>query len=434
MKSIVINRMYAGSYLESNLGHEVINMFQADNGKHYLYLNPTGRLSDNAQKADSMLLVRYIGNKSVEILAMAKNLKLVPGADLPLTDSIYEYIPKIYNAQHQYITKQNITYGGVSILSIFQGSYQRNIFISYEVSDKDFFVPRNKKRIILRYKDASYTDDYMKAENTEVISLHGHNFNPHLQPQYIFPQKTGIGDSDSDILNRIINDGSLWQLSNEKVIIPIDADTPCCRPSLFDICGIQYNENCFSNALYHFMMKYRQLWREFFKHVLNVDLGPDFTASREVDTSIKGHLNSGGRIDLLLKGKDTLLIIENKIKSDINKVDEDVQLNQTQLDRYWIYGEYMVRIHGLKVQKAVLLVPDYNIPNIKNHNYTIIRYSQVCEFLKTRDEVFGDPDFHALYCAMLRHSHKYVSDMLYADMKCRFLRRIQSQLKQTNKY
>ena len=317
----------------------------------------------------------------------------------------------------------------MSILSIFQGSYQRNIFISYEVSDKDFFVPRNKKRIILRYKDAADTDGYMKAENTEVISLHGHNFNPHLQPQYIFPQKTGIGDSDSDILNRIINDGSLWQLSNEKVIIPIDADTPCCRPSLFDICGIQYNENCFSNALYHFMMKYRQLWREFFKHVLNVDLGPDFTASREVDTSIKGHRNSGGRIDLLLKGKDTLLIIENKIKSDINKVDEDVQLNQTQLDRYWIYGEYMVRIHGLKVQKAVLLVPDYNIPNIKNHNYTIIRYSQVCEFLKTRDEVFGDPDFHALYCAMLRHSHKYVSDMLYADMKCSFLRRIQSQLK-----
>lgn len=81
--------MYAGSYLGSNLGHEVINMFQADNGKHYLYLNPTGRLSDNAKTADCMLLARYIGNKSVEILAMAKNLKLVPGADLLLTGSIY---------------------------------------------------------------------------------------------------------------------------------------------------------------------------------------------------------------------------------------------------------------------------------------------------------------------------------------------------------
>ena len=33
-EDIVLNRMYTGSYLSSNLGHEVINMFQADNGKH----------------------------------------------------------------------------------------------------------------------------------------------------------------------------------------------------------------------------------------------------------------------------------------------------------------------------------------------------------------------------------------------------------------
>ena len=41
-KGIVLNRMYTGSYLSTNLGHEVINMFQADNGKHYLYLNDKG--------------------------------------------------------------------------------------------------------------------------------------------------------------------------------------------------------------------------------------------------------------------------------------------------------------------------------------------------------------------------------------------------------
>ena len=44
---IVLNRMYTGSYLSSNLGHEVINMFQADNGKHYLYLNATGDFSED---------------------------------------------------------------------------------------------------------------------------------------------------------------------------------------------------------------------------------------------------------------------------------------------------------------------------------------------------------------------------------------------------
>ena len=35
---IVLNRMYTGSYLSSNLGHEVINMFQADDDNYYLSL------------------------------------------------------------------------------------------------------------------------------------------------------------------------------------------------------------------------------------------------------------------------------------------------------------------------------------------------------------------------------------------------------------
>ena len=45
-KGIVLNRMYTGSYLSSNLGHEVINMFQADQGKHYLYLNAKGNYAN----------------------------------------------------------------------------------------------------------------------------------------------------------------------------------------------------------------------------------------------------------------------------------------------------------------------------------------------------------------------------------------------------
>ena len=42
---IVLNRMYTGSYLSSNLGHEVINMFQADDENYYLYLNAKGNFA-----------------------------------------------------------------------------------------------------------------------------------------------------------------------------------------------------------------------------------------------------------------------------------------------------------------------------------------------------------------------------------------------------
>ena len=39
-KEILINQMYAGGFLEvgNNIGHEVINLFKADDGKNYVYV------------------------------------------------------------------------------------------------------------------------------------------------------------------------------------------------------------------------------------------------------------------------------------------------------------------------------------------------------------------------------------------------------------
>ena len=74
-KGIVLNRMYTGSYLSTNLGHEVINMFQADNGKHYLYLNAKGNFAvEHKGQISEMLLVRYDGENKVEVLAWANGL------------------------------------------------------------------------------------------------------------------------------------------------------------------------------------------------------------------------------------------------------------------------------------------------------------------------------------------------------------------------
>lgn len=119
---IVLNRMYTGSYLSSNLGHEVINMFPDDNGDHYMYLNATGDFSaDHVGKIGSMLLIKYAGQDEdgmpwVEVLGYATGLE------------------DIYNPQHKKqrendtvpckgVTKfKDIKYGGVPICDIFKGS------------------------------------------------------------------------------------------------------------------------------------------------------------------------------------------------------------------------------------------------------------------------------------------------------------------------
>ena len=100
---IVLNRMYTGSYLSSNLGHEVINMFQADNDKHYLYLNSKGNFSKDGASVSTMLLVRGIGEKRVEIIGLAKNLKFVKSAQCKLPRDLGRVNKKIQKQQWDYI-------------------------------------------------------------------------------------------------------------------------------------------------------------------------------------------------------------------------------------------------------------------------------------------------------------------------------------------
>lgn len=70
------------------------------------------------------------------------------------------------------------------------------------------------------------------------------------------------------------------------------------------------------------MEKYPRLWVDFFSKELEkpIDINESFTVSREVDAKVNSKANTGGRIDLLLEDENTVIVIENKIKSDINKI------------------------------------------------------------------------------------------------------------------
>ena len=42
---ILLTRMYVGTYLQDNIGHEVINLFRSDNGNNYIYVNEDGKIN-----------------------------------------------------------------------------------------------------------------------------------------------------------------------------------------------------------------------------------------------------------------------------------------------------------------------------------------------------------------------------------------------------
>ena len=423
--------MYAGSYLSTNLGHEVINMFQADNGKHYLYLNSRGNFEEKGKLVSHMLLVMHIGGKRVEVLALAKDLTPVGSAQCALPRNLSKKDNIISEAQRAYIlgeykneenAKGGIHYGGVPLLELFGDAGQQNIFVSYEVEKGCFFKP--KEKLILCFGK----EDYQEGD----VLLTEHNFGSTSLHQYILD-----GNSDYNVLMNFIeksdsnNKNCIWEPSDEKVVL---GTYPTHKISLFDICQIRHNENCFSNALAYYMEKYPTLWANFFRSrkEFSVPLEDSFSVSREVDAKIQDATyteNTGGRIDLLLSDDNIFVIIENKVKSDINKVERDLGVNQTQLDRYENYVKYLTQ--NIKVPQnqyfAFVLSPNYNKPRLdENKTFKTLTYKEICDYLEDKIAILHDDDFLAFYHAMRRHSFKYESLCQYEDMKNTFYTQIEA--------
>lgn len=420
-KTIVLNRMYAGSYLSTHLGHEVINMFQADNGKHYLYLNAKGNFENKGAGATDMLLVMHVGGKRVEIIGLAKGLKPAPGAQCSLPRHLDNVKDDISGIQRTYILNEKkneegeergIHYGGVPMLDLFGTAGQQNVFVSYEVDENNFFEP-NRKMVICFDKEEAQDED---------IILNEHNFASTSLRQFIQE-----GNKDYEELISVIENKDMWHVSNEKVVR--GTYTPH-KVSLFDICRIRHNENCFSDALAYYMEKYPKLWAGFFRE-LQIPIDDNFAVSREVDAKINNEKckeNTGGRIDLLLSDDNTFIVVENKVKSDINKIERDFGVNQDQLDRYKNFIKYLINNNKVKQKQYHLFVlaPDYSKLHIGNDKeFKLLKYSQICNYLKDKIDNLDDNDFMAFYYAMRRHSFEHESLCLYDDMKNIFYSQIE---------
>ncbi len=473
-KGIVLNRMYTGSYLSTNLGHEVINMFQADNGKHYLYLNSKGNFSERGGKVGTMLLVRGIGDKRVEVVGLAKNLIPVESAQCTLPRNLGRINKYIQEKQNSFMKEQDIKYGGVPIEDIFDDKGQQSVFISYVTDDKSFFRPN--KRIIINFspkgKENEDSNEVYLTLNFASTSLH----------QFVSEDSE---QQDWEKLQKICDNETLWTLDNTKVSVPENFRER--EDSLFDICQIKDDENKFSNALSYFIEKYPVLWKDFLQSRLKgIDIGEIESVTREENATFKNEkceLKTGGRIDLLIRTNNCYIVIENKIDSGIIKED-----GVSQIQRYYNYvvclkkeekdilANELERIirrrdkkekqykalknrhgkHGLTWERELadlgeqikmlnkellevearefrgfVLSPNYNKPlpkeyEVDGYTYEKLLYSYIYDWFEKNAliELENDLNFKAFHNAMKKHTFETQSEALYEEMKNRFFSRI----------
>lgn len=428
---IIINRMYAGDYLDSNIGHEVINLFAADNGCHYLYLNATGNFAEeHKDRINWMVLVKRHCSGIDEIVGLAEELTDVYVPDKPFNNKYDDIDKDIFEAQKAYCKKEGgVTYGGVGIFDVFGNAGQQSIFITYKA--EKLFVPKDK-RLFICY--ANYSGDNVIPGITAkdvIIRLNGYKQANMSLKQYIYSTDNC---ADHNALVRLFKDNSLWKESYDKAHAPSISDLKKNEVSLFDICNIQNDENCFSNALAYFMNRpeYHGLWKAFFQqyHILLSNLSVTREESAVIsDANYNKKHPGGGRIDLLIHDDSNMIVIENKIKSDINDIESDVEGKQ--LERYYNYVNWLLYDTNAKSKvntSFFVLTPNYNIPKLSGEManiYRIITYKDLYVFLEKNLSRFeNDANFVALFNAIYRHTFGNVCDYLYHEMKSKFFRQI----------
>lgn len=472
---IVLNRMYTGSYLSSNLGHEVINMFQADdaNGKdprHYLYLNSKGNFSSIGKEIETMLLVRHIGGNRVEVVGMARNLNPIESACCTLPRDLGKINQEVKSKQ----LELNITYAGVRIEDVFGYQGQQSIYASYWVKATDFYRPKAGMRIMIEFSPTNTQQAYAHINVQEDLSIITITLNANFAStslhQYI------LDEQNLRPLNSICDDIlSFWEPASKKIDLSSYGKERSI--SLFDICQIQKDENRFSNALSYFIQKSPELWQGFLEQLTGFSIGNILSVSREEDAKVVNdnyQLPTGGRIDLLLRTENSYIIVENKIDSSVI-----VQNGTSQLERYYNYVAYLkkeeekrISLDIERIQKQLsekrqrpekwndeivvlaekltsleeyrkqvlsrkifgfVLAPDYNMPQdgllrINTHHYNFVKlpYSTIYNWLadNAESELRNDINFKSFHDAMKRLKYEYENEALYEEMKEMFFARI----------
>lgn len=383
-EEILLNIMFTGSYLEdTNIGHEIINLFKSDNGSNYIYVLPYGTMHNtHNNKIKTILLVKRHSSKILEIIAKATDLEQIIYINKTLTQ---EQEAK-HAEQINYIDNNNITYGDLKPYKIFKenAGNEKAMYITFKAGS----VLKATQPIYISTDKANENCYYME----DIIKF------PSQSPKmYISSNTKGF-----EVLQKIIKNKENWERVNStQSVSNTDHNYNKTHYDFIDIIKKGYDELVFSNLFKYIFDSNQKGCFKFIHDVLkieNVDTDNVFTTQREWNN-----------IDLFLTNNEHAIVIENKIKSDINgRHDIGGEIVQTQLDKYR-------KIVGQEYKKYrrhfFVFAPDYNHINMEKYDknrtekYILIKYSQIAKFFETNKDIYKDtPYFNEFLYALSKHA------------------------------
>ena len=413
-RPIILNHMYSGEYLGDNIGHEIINLFKADDGNNYIYLCKDGKF--NGEFPKYVIQVRRYGTRTLEVVNIAE-------VD---TEWDWNSVKEPRKKKEKATWKEEraeaiklIKYGEVGIESIFKENKEQgtDTFVTFKAKQ----VVKPKSPVYIAYEGnrvkVNISTPFIKPtiilnEKVVVNGKEKYNFDVcEALRNYIYYNENQ--DSDYFKLNSLIKNAFSnnidWQPVSEQLGLTVkDSSKIYTTPG--DIYGISNLELPYSNAFKFFIEKYPQLLSGIFGKICSYfDMHRNYQITR-IEREWRN-------IDILIEvDNELVIVIENKIFSDLNgkKENEITQLDKyeriiTKEDKYNAYNKIFI-----------LLLPDHNNINIDNYtNWHKLFYSSVSSYLDEFVKTNNDEQLKDFAEMVSRHSDK---DYNYGVMKRRFER------------
>lgn len=320
---LILNNMYVGGYLMfgDNIGHEVINLLKAEDGKFYIYLNSQGTMPiKTIEKCEKnspidVLMVRPMTGGVYKVLGLAKDCKIDHNVDSSKSKiEIYEnqknvkykisdkefLLGDIYN-KNKWIKKHEDSNEVETVLYTFicENVYspKSDLYITENeeiasANDIIYYFPKTGKETLRQY---FYDFDLNKIINNSECKYNGHNYE-YLNTNNGKWQKIGKIDINNND-HKIISDDNFYKAirkENDEVIV--------------------------SNSIIHFLNLLKKK-NEFVEKV------------SKVKADFENPLREEFNIDLLFSNgndnrpTDEIVIIENKLDSGINGEKKHTQKN-----------------------------------------------------------------------------------------------------------
>lgn len=414
-KEILLNIMYNGDYLMSenqNIGHEVINLFQDDNGNNYIYVLPYGNMAEkHNDKIETILLVKRHNASLLEVLAKAEGLKQI----IYLNGSRSSCEKNIHKDQIKYIKKHDIRYGGVLLNDIMSKNEGNDT--AFYVTFKADRIVKPKERIFLTVDNKEDTKHSKNCKNTHILK-DVKNFAKQSPKMYI----NSVSDKKAyNTLNKIINNADFWKRNKDSRKVDMRIKTSK-EDAFIDIIKKGYDERSYSNLFQYIFNADRKLFYNFTKEVLKVTMNGNYVVKRET-----------GNIDLLIYNDKKVIVIENKIKSGINGICiENGEIVGTQLQKYKEYVDKKFPNTSLKL--FFVFTPDYNIIDLSKFDeskvYKPITYSKIYNFFDDKSKDYKDsiPYYKEFLYALEKHA-KETDNNNDIDAERRFVKAIKEKQK-----